>query len=105
MRVTITDHRGNVKAAFAQAIRRALEITGMQVAGYAKKACPKDTGNLQNSIKHKVDGNSVTIGTNVEYAWWVETGTKKMPARPYLKPAVTEHTGTIKGIFTEAFGG
>lgn len=42
--------------------------------------------------------NSVYLGTNVEYAVYVELGTKITPAQPFLKPAVTEHSGTYRAI-------
>ena len=36
---------------------------------------------------------SVIIGTNVEYAPYVETGTSRSKAIPFLKPAVQDHEG------------
>lgn len=41
----------------------------------AKKNCPVDTGQLRQSITHEVEGNTGVIGTNVEYAPYVEYGT------------------------------
>lgn len=54
-----------------------LTLVGEFVEGAAKLGCTVDTGNLRNSINHKVDENelSVTIGTNVEYAPYIEFGT------------------------------
>ena len=43
-----------------------------------------DTGRLRNSITHNVSGNSVEIGTNVEYAGKHQTGENRIPARPFL---------------------
>lgn len=47
--------------------------------GEAKRLCPVDTGRLRNSITHTVDKSKtayiITIGTNVEYAAYVEFGT------------------------------
>ena len=43
-------------------------------------------------------GDGVYIGTNVEYAPYVELGTRKMRARPFLKPAATEHNDEYKKI-------
>lgn len=49
-----------------------------------------------------VVGNSkeeaVYIGTNVEYAPYVEYGTKKMDAQPFIKPAVNNHLDEYKRI-------
>jgi len=60
----------------------------------AQKYCPVDTGKLQNSIsivKDDTDSNGdeivYKIGTDVEYAKFVEFGTKLQEAQPYLRPA------------------
>jgi len=47
-----------------------------------------DSGRLRDSVKYKVRGDEVSIGTNVEYATYQEYGTVKMPARPYLRPSI-----------------
>lgn len=48
-----------------------------------------DTGRLRASITiNKLGAFDIEIGTNVEYASYVEEGTSKMPARPYLRPAL-----------------
>lgn len=45
---------------------------------------------------------AVYIGTNVEYGKHVELGTSKMAARPFLKPAATEHSEEYKRIMEAA---
>ena len=115
--VEITDNSDAVKEAFEAAIMRGLEKCGLTADGYAKKLCPVDTGNLRNSITHQVDTGTQTvyIGSNLEYAPYVELGTGKYypggrptpwvyqdahgnwhythgnRAQPYLKPAVADH--------------
>lgn len=89
----------------------ALEMLGMKAEKYAKALCPVGTpestgikgymgGTLRNSITHKVDAGQgvVYIGTNVEYAPYVELGTVKMEKKPYLKPAVEDHVAEYKSI-------
>lgn len=70
------------KAAAEKAAARALEIIGGKIEGYAKKICPKDTGNLQNSITHRVNGDTVEAGTATEYAPYIELGTGKHYSPP-----------------------
>lgn len=41
----------------------------------AKKKCPVDKGQLRNSITHEVEGTEDVVGTNTEYAPYVEIGT------------------------------
>ena len=52
------------------------------------------TGRLRGSITLVLDedyiGPYVDVGTNVEYAAFVELGTYRMGARPYLRPALAQ---------------
>lgn len=73
----IDDQTGEVIDAVQAAVLRALTKIGMNIENYAKGYCPKDTGNLQNSITYSVDGDTVVAGTNVEYAPYIELGTGK----------------------------
>ena len=91
--VNITSNKDLIENTSNEAIERALEAIGLQCEGYAKMLCPVDTGRLRNSITHSVDASEqkVYVGTNVEYAAYVEMGTSRMRAQPYLQPAVTNH--------------
>ena len=127
MGVQFTDNSKEVLAALQQAIIKGLEKCGIVAEGYAKKLVPVDTGNLRNSISHRVDEseNAVYIGTNNEYAAYVELGTGKYAdggrqdpwvyqdtegnwhhthgqrAQPYLKPAVADHKQTYRNIIED----
>lgn len=71
------DNTGEIIKATDEAIERALEALGQQAVGYAKMLTPVDTGNLRNSMTHQVDMEDkvVYVGTNVQYAPYVEFGT------------------------------
>lgn len=86
-----------LQAATSQ-IEKALEKVGMEAERNAKLACPVDTGRLRNSISHTHDKNTAYVGTNVEYAPYIEFGTSKMAARPYLEPAIADHLNEYKEI-------
>jgi HK97 gp10 family phage protein len=81
-----------------------LKTIGLFCEGEAKLRTPVDTGNLRGSITHEIDtnedGGKVWIGTNVEYAPYVEFGvmSKNIPAQPFLLPSVEENLGQIKDI-------
>lgn len=79
----------------------ALEAVGLQAEGYAKQLCPVDTGRLRNSISHAVQGNEVYIGSNVSYAPFVEYGTRRQRAQPFLTPAATQHSAEYGRILKE----
>lgn len=67
--------------------RRAKKVTTV-----AKRMCPVDTGRLRSSIVDEMgsDGEGLVarIGSDVEYAAYVELGTSRMGAQPYLRPAL-----------------
>lgn len=124
MKVDFTDNSKEVLDAMHEAAARALEKCGLVAEGYAKKLCPVDTGNLRNSITHTVDEQepAAIIGTNNEYAAYVELGTGKYAeggrptpwvyqdakgnwhmthgqrAQPFLKPAVADHAAQYRDI-------
>ena len=124
MEIDVVDNSALVQEAFRAACLRALERCGMEAEGYAKDLAPVDTGNLRNSISHKVDEEepAVYIGSNTSYAPYVElaTGiyaeggrptpwvyqdengnwhwTRGNKAQPFLKPAVADHAKEYKSI-------
>ncbi len=124
MTIKITDNSAEFIAAMKTAALAALEECGLTAEGFAKLLCPVDTGNLRNSITHQVNSGepAVYIGSNSEYAAYVELGTGKyvpggrptpwvyqdahgnwhlthgQRAQPYLKPAVADHLSTYKSI-------
>jgi phage gpG-like protein len=69
-----------------------LMTRGRRVERRAKELCRVDTGRLRSSITAipvTVGGElAVHIGTNVEYAKWIESGTSRMRAFPFLRPAL-----------------
>lgn len=129
--VVFNDYSADVLNEFHDAVLRALERCGEQAEGYAKDLAPVDTGNLRNSISHKVDDGepAVYIGSNTSYAPYVElaTGiyaeggrptpwvyqdangnwhwTRGNPAQPFLKPAVADHTKTYSNIIESELKG
>jgi len=89
----------NVKKTFSSWEDRALNGIGIYIRSNAKSRAPILTGNLKSSIEYKVNGKeSVTLGTNVEYAIYVEKGTGKMKSQPFLTPAVERHMSGIRTI-------
>ena len=106
MSVIFISHAKDVLEAEQAAKAKALEIIGGKAESYAKKICPVDTGNLRNSITHQqYDENTEVIGTNVEYAPYVELGTVKMSAKPFLRPAAENHSAEYKAVIQSFMGG
>lgn len=70
-----------------------LWIAGNKIADDARLGVPVKTGRLRDSIVAEtptMGGDEIrcVISANTEYALYVEMGTYKMKARPYLKPAL-----------------
>ena len=123
---------GEVMDALNGFTERALTMIGIKAEKYAKARCPVGTpestgkkgyrgGTLRNSITFQVEGDNLSVGTNVEYAPYVELGTgpyfQAPPAweqfdaprgsgikgsyvrpRPYLKPAIMDHLSEYSKI-------
>ena len=132
MSVQFTDNSAEVLAGLERAKARALETIGLKAEGYAKKLCPVGTvestgkkgyrgGTLRNSITHVVNGDELSVGSNIPYAAFVELGTGPhfepppdwetftskrgsgvgrgyVKPRRYLQPAIEEHAGEYKTI-------
>lgn len=98
MDVKFTDNSPIFLDAMERAKERALWAIGARAETHAKKETPVDTGRLRNSIAHAVKGDAAYIGTNVEYAPYVEFGTKRTKAHHMLKKAATEHGEEYKEI-------
>ena len=127
MTVNFKDNSGAVLNALQSAAIKALEECGLVAEGYAKKLAPVDTGNLRNSISHKVDPEepAVYIGSNSLYAAYQEFGTgiytdggrdtpwvyqdekgnwhwtRGNKAQPFLKPAVADHARQYRQIIEQ----
>lgn len=64
----------------------------------------KQTGRLRASQTWELAGPIQMIGrvgTNVKYGRWLELGTKKMAARPYLRAALQKWGPTLAKILTK----
>ena len=103
-----------------KAMDRALPTIGLFVQGEAMVRVPVLTGRLRGSltyattrgqsntrnpahptdvVKRPYDKNEVYIGTNVDYGPYVEYGTKRSKAQPYLRPAVDNNRDRILELY------
>lgn len=129
MSINFKDNSTSVLAGLNEHCLKALERIGQQAEGYAKDISPVDTGMLRNSITHAVDENrkEVFIGSNSEYAPYVEFGTgiyypggrttpwvykdakgawhttSGQQPQPFIKPAVADHEQTYRNIIEDEF--
>ncbi len=79
-------------------IKEELSVGAFKVEGLAKDLVAVATGRLRASITTDDSDIAVLImrvGTNVFYGPYIEFGTKRMPARPYLFPAFFAYENEI----------
>lgn len=82
---------------------KALYAGAQTVVNAAKRAVPKKTRTLQRSIHVEPESDeSVVVGTDVSYAKYVEQGTSRMAARPYLRPALNKNATRIQNNVIKA---
>ena len=102
MSYTYKDNTDEVLDALKRAKKRGLEAIGLTAEGYAKKDTPVDTGRLRNSISHATDDEAAYIGTNVEYAPYVELGARGRKGKHMLQRAASEHTDEYKRLMEDS---
>ena len=102
MSYSYKDNTDEVIAALKNAKKRGLEAIGLTAEGYAKKDTPVDTGRLRNSIAHAVEDDAAFIGTNVEYAVFVEAGARGRQGVHMLQRAASEHTDEYKRLMEDS---
>ena len=122
--VTVQSNLYLVNRLSKEAMVNAAISVGMLTSGYAVELCPVDTGNLRDSITHAYNDESdhkveLLVGTNVEYAPYVELGHHQQPGRfvpkikkrlkrswvpgkPFLRPAFENHVSEIEQIILDA---
>jgi HK97 gp10 family phage protein len=84
----VYDKFPQLAARLPKAVREIVQETILGIESTAKIRCPVDTGALRASIQSEMTGDtSGVVGTNIEYAPFVEFGTSKMAAQPYMTPA------------------
>ena len=85
-----------------EAIEKEIKISAINIQREAKKICPWRTNRLRSSIAIQFLSNGERINAaeigsyHVEYAPYVEFGTRYMKAEPYLRPAYKAELPKLK---------
>jgi HK97 gp10 family phage protein len=89
-------------SAMQRHVHRKLVSWAADVKALAKKIVPVRSGHLRSKIYAEVKEWVARIGADATYAFWVELGTRRMRARPYLYPAIMEYLPRLEQIICEA---
>lgn len=65
-----------------------LEDLGREAVAQAQRMAPVATGELRGSIAYRVSNGELILYADAPHAAYVELGTRKMAAQPYLRPAL-----------------
>lgn len=78
-----------------------LDVSAELVSMKAKEEVPVVSGKLRGSITHVTDKDNLIahIGSNVDYALYVEIGTRKMTPRAYLRKGLSNAWSAVLAIF------
>ena len=89
-----------VKKQLEKRQRRALESASQFVLGETSLRCPIDTGNLKGSYHRQIDMSELVayVGTNVEYAPYVEFGNRNLCGGMDRGESRLGRTKTMQGI-------
>jgi HK97 gp10 family phage protein len=97
MRVTLKNRKSMLSkleeelADIRKNAEKAVYSAGIQTQAEAKKRARVDTGRMRSSIMQRVvrENNRIVayIGTNVEYAKYIEYGIGRIRAYPFMRPA------------------
>lgn len=101
--IIAVDNTDEIKKIAKENLQTALELVAQQAETNAifeiTVLGAVDTGNLRRNIEHGVMGDDTAyVGTDVKYGKYVEFGTSRMPARPFLKRAVENHKEEYKKL-------
>lgn len=87
--VTVRLRLDKAEAQIRDRARAAVAKAALDVEAEAKARAPVDTGLLRNSIAASQTGpDSWLVSSPVRYSVFVNYGTSKMAAQPYMEPAL-----------------
>lgn len=87
-------------AQIGKIIGERLQEFGETMVEIARDNVPVDTGNLKRSIHFEKTGEqSGKIETRCGYGAYVELGTRKQAAQPFLAPAAQQALDAVRGPF------
>lgn len=101
----ISDKLPALLAQMPELVMQIVEKTALDIVAQAQEAAPVRTGALRASIGMEMTGPAeATVSVGVDYGLFVELGTVKMGAQPYLTPAVEANSQPFQDAFSAIEG-
>ncbi len=105
------DYTGKAKSEINGELEKALAESALHMEACIKANTPVDTGRLRSSITSRssllapgAKKGEALVGTNVEYAAYVEYGTKFQRPQPYMRAGAADAEDGIETIFKKHLG-
>ena len=84
----------------------ALMQVGERTVKRAKELAAVDTGEMRDKINYEIDNGVLYIKADADHSGFIEYGTVKMPAQPFMTPSIREVQRELPSIFGQvAIGG
>lgn len=79
-------------------VKQMVKYHGSQMQQTAKIICPHRSGDLARSITLEIKDGGFTaeVAPHMNYAGYVEWGTRYMEAQPYIRPAYMQESARFK---------
>ena len=105
--IVVFNHIPKLIATVEATSRSAPKKVADTIAAEARSRAPKDTGYLAGSISSRSleSGKTAEVFVEADYAAYVEFGTWKMAAQPFLSPAFAAHEKELSLALSKASGG
>jgi len=103
-RLSATLHR--LRADRSTALAEAVSAGARDVRDAAIRNLPQRSGRLARrvTVETTPDGLAATVGTELDYGTFLELGTRRMAARPWLQPAFLGLRGRLRARLARAAG-
>lgn len=82
-------HAKIAKNVSLEAVKQVIKLNGSELQQTSMNLSPVDTGQLKRSITLEIKDGGLTavVAPHVNYAAYVEYGTRYMSAKPYIRPS------------------
>lgn len=103
--IKFEDNSDAIDKMIKQAIKEALREIGIKGVAEVKANAPVDTGTLRRSYIYECNDFSVTIGTSIDYAIYVEFKPSNRGGRPHFRRSLESLESEFTNILKRKLGG
>ena len=89
------NHLPECPGIMSKAVDTAFQSLGPKLLTNMQGKTPVDTGELRGSEAQSVGSKTLTLTAGTDHAKYVEFGTRKMAAQPFMRPTVEGAAGQV----------